>query len=174
MEQRTRGWGLEEGTRDNTQPAAEVHRWAHPPPCAVGGGGSRQSRRFSQDGTTALYVAAEFGRLEVVRLLLGKGADVDRAKQVCVPVRGFMRMSPHPHFPCERESRVCVCARARVPVTSPCRRPPFPSSGPARSPHPSLSPLVPELLVASAASSGSSSSSMSSRCIALSCRFVSY
>ncbi len=38
-----------------------------------------------QDGFTGLYLASEKGHLEVVRLLLDKGANVDAANQVRPP-----------------------------------------------------------------------------------------
>ena len=37
---------------------------------------------FSQDGFTGLYQAAQNGHLEVVELLLDKGADVNRTDKV--------------------------------------------------------------------------------------------
>ena len=70
---------------------------------------------LSQTGITSLYMAANTCHLEVVKLLLDKGADVNRAKEVHSSSI-FEPYSPRPDLPtaaytprtCGR-SDVCVC-----------------------------------------------------------------
>ena len=46
---------------------------------------------YIQEGWTAFILAAIRGHLEVVELLLDKGANVNQADKVSVPVRVFVR-----------------------------------------------------------------------------------
>ena len=66
---------------------------------------------FSQEGTTSLFIAAQNGHLEVVRLLLDKGADVNKADEVIQKLK-FASMPEPPRM----HSFVCVCLCVHVCV----------------------------------------------------------
>ena len=68
-----------------------------------------------QDGRTAIIQAAQDGHLEVVKLLLDKGADVNKADEVIRKLK-FASMPEPPRVHSFVYVFVCACVCARVCV----------------------------------------------------------
>ena len=70
-----------------------------------------RSRLCPQNGFTSLIIAASKGHLEVVKLLLDKGANVNQMGTVRACV---LRLARDPFYVLCVSVHVCVCARARA------------------------------------------------------------